>query len=62
MVLRTSYFENHLQAQGGSCSGPLNFTAEYLIIIGCCLLGLIWAFINMLLVSKINVQKGQTGY
>lgn len=63
MVLRATYLENHLQAaSGGSCSGPLDFTAEYLIIIGCCLLGLIWAFINMFLVSKINVHKGHTGY
>lgn len=63
MVIRANYFESHFQAaSSGSCRGPLAFNAEFLIIIGCCILGLIWAFINMFLVSKINVQKGQTGY
>ncbi len=62
MVIRTNYFQNHLQATGGTCKGPLEFNAEFLIIIGCCILGLLWSFVNMFLVSKINVQKGVTGY
>jgi len=66
MVIRVNHFENHFQSaidsSSSSCSGPLDFTTEFLIIIGCCIVGLIWAFINMFLVSKVDVAKGITGY
>lgn len=65
MVIRVNFFESHLQgvaAAASSCRGILDFKTEFLIIIGCCLLGLIWAFYNMRLVQNINVQTGVTGY
>jgi hypothetical protein len=58
MVIKVNFFESHLQAASGTCAGPLAFNAEFLIIIGCCILGLLWAFYNMILVNKINVAKG----
>jgi hypothetical protein len=33
-----------------------------IIVVVCCVLGLIWALINLLSVSKIDVEKGITGY
>lgn len=65
MVIKMNFFENHFQdaaAAASSCRGILDFKTEFLIIIGCCLLGLIWAFYNMRLVQNINVQTGVTGY
>jgi len=37
------------------CQAPLSFDAVIGIVIGCCLLGLIWAIINMMSVNKIDV-------
>lgn len=66
MVIRLNHFESHFQTVAGllspSCRGPFDFTTEYLVIIGCCILGLLWAFINIWQVSKVNVEKGITGY
>lgn len=66
MVIRVNHFESHFQAvidsASSACRGPLDFTSEFLVIIGCCVLGLIWAFVNMFLVSKVNVAKGITGF
>jgi hypothetical protein len=66
MVIRVNHFENHFQAAfditSAACRGPLDFTAEFMIIIVCCIVGLIWAFINITLVSKIDIERGITGY
>lgn len=66
MVMKINYHLDHFQAAVDSisqaCSGPMNFTIESIVIAACCLLGLIWAVINMLSVSKINVEEGYTGY
>lgn len=60
-----NYHQDHFQAivdaVSGSCSGPLNFTLESIIVIACCLLGIIWAVINLLSVTKINVEEGNFG-
>ena len=37
------------------CQAPLSFDAVIGIVVGCCLLGLIWAIINMMSVNKIDV-------
>ena len=55
-------FEHLLDTVNSACRAPLSFTYEYIIIIVCCVLGLIWAVYNMLLVLKIDVSKGKTGY
>lgn len=44
-----------------ACRAPLSFTWEWIIIIVCCVLGLLWALFCMSLVFKINVKKGVTG-
>lgn len=58
-MVRVNFFEDHLQTlihgPPSTCSGPISFTLEFIIIIGCCVLGLIWAIINMCLVKRINV-------
>lgn len=64
-MIRLNFHQEHFQAVvdalSSSCTGPLNFTWESIIIIICCVLGLIWALVNMLSVSKINVEEGYFG-
>ena len=64
-MIKVNYHQGHFQAVvdavSGSCSGPLNFTVEYIIIMGCCVLGIIWAAINLMSVTKINVEEGHFG-
>lgn len=66
MVLRVYYLDSHLAdavaGAAASCRGMLDFKTEFLIIIACCLLGLLWAFYNMRLVQAIDVHSGKTGY
>lgn len=50
-----------IQATQQQCQAPLSFGAVIGIVIGCCILGLIWAIINMLSVNKIDVEKGIDG-
>ena len=63
--MRINYHLDHFQAAvdsiSGACTGPLNFTVETIIIAACCLLGIIWAVINLLSVSKIDVEEGNIG-
>jgi hypothetical protein len=53
----------HLQGGNGSsaCQSILSFPWEIIIITILCLIGIIWAVINFLLVEKISVQKGLVG-
>lgn len=41
-------------AQEG-CEAPLSFGAVIGIVIACCVLGLLWAIVNMISVNKIDV-------
>jgi hypothetical protein len=43
------------------CRAPLDFSLQWIIIIVCCILGLLWAAYNIWLVVKIDVRKGITG-
>lgn len=43
------------------CYAPLSFGSVTLLVIIFCVLGLLWAFYNVFLVSKIDVAKGNDG-
>ena len=43
------------------CYAPLDFGTCSIIVIACCVLGLIWAVINVILVKKIDVERGSDG-
>lgn len=49
----------HLQT--ADCQSPLSFPLEVIIIVVCCLLGIIWAVVNILAVEQINVKTGNIG-
>ena len=44
-----------------ACFGPFDFSTATIIIIICCVLGLLWSFVNIYLVNKIDVQNGNDG-
>ena len=54
---------NHFQSSigGASCQSPLSYPVEVIIIVACCLIGLIWAVINIFSVESINVRSGYDG-
>ncbi len=54
-------FDHVAEVLNSACRSPLNFTWEWIIIISCCVLGLIWAAYNIMLVLKIKVREGITG-
>lgn len=61
-MLKLNHRFNHLvEAVNSACSAPLTFQWEWIIIIACCVLGLIWAVYNIFLVLQIKVGKGITG-
>ena len=68
MVLKLNYRTEHfattaraaLNSEEG-CRSPLDFTTESIIITACCLIGIIWAVINLFLVRRVDVKKGYTG-
>lgn len=45
----------HLLNLGGSCHGPISYPWEVIIIVICCLLGLVWAAVQVYTVEKIDV-------
>lgn len=50
-----------LTAADASCEAPLSFGAVTIIVIVSCVLGLAWAAVNFLSVTKINVETGEDG-
>lgn len=48
--------DGHLQNVGGSCSSPWSYPLEVIVIVVCCLLGIIWAIYNIFQVEKIKVR------
>jgi len=48
-------------APEAACYGPFDFSTATIIIIVCCILGLLWSFVNIYLVNKIDVEKGTDG-
>lgn len=54
-------FEHLAEVVNSACRAPLSFTLEWIIIIACCVLGLIWAVYNIFLVFQIKVREGTTG-
>ncbi len=61
-MLKLNHRFDHLaEVLNNACSAPLTFTYEWIIIIACCVLGLLWAAYNIMLVFQINVREGITG-
>lgn len=54
-------FDHLVEVLNSACRAPLDFTWQWIIIIICCVLGLIWAAYNIWLVLKIDVKTGITG-
>ena len=54
-------FDHLVEVLNSACRAPLNFSLQWIIIIVCCVLGLLWAAYNIWLVLKIDVKKGITG-
>lgn len=52
---------NNLTAGAPICEAPLSFGNVTLIVIICCVLGVLWAAYNFMLVRKIDVEKGIDG-
>lgn len=50
----------HLQVSS-SCNSPMSFPVEVIVIVVCCLLGIVWAIYNIFEVEKINVRGGYNG-
>lgn len=49
-----------VEGQDG-CYGPVDFGGVIAIVITCCALGLLWSLFNVILVNKIDVEKGNDG-
>jgi hypothetical protein len=61
-MLKLNHRYEHLaDVVNSACRAPISFTTEWIIIISCCVLGLIWAAYNIMLVLQIKVIKGITG-
>ena len=61
-MLKLNHRFEHLQdVFNAACKAPLSFTWEWIIIIVCCVLGLLWAAYNIYLVLQIKVREGITG-
>ena len=61
-MLKLNHKFDHLaEVFNSACRAPLDFSLQWIIIIVCCVLGLIWAAYNIWLVIKIDVRKGITG-
>ena len=48
-----------LQGDNGECYGSFDFTTSIIIIIVCCLLGIVWAIFNFIKVRQINVASAE---
>ncbi len=54
-------FDHLVEVLNSACKAPFDFSLQWIIIIVCCVLGLLWAAYNIWLVLKIDVKKGITG-
>jgi hypothetical protein len=54
---------SHLQGSTGDsgCSSPMSYPVEVIVIVVCCLLGIVWAIYNIFEVERINVRGGYNG-
>ena len=43
------------------CEAPFSFISVIILVVISCVLGLIWAAYNFMLVRKINVERGEDG-
>ncbi len=52
----------HMQAvSASSCSSILSYPLEVIIIVACCLVGILWGIFHIIAVEKIDVE-GDVGY
>ncbi len=58
--LVTEIVSRNLQDSDPGCQSPLPMGGVIAVVIVCCVLGLIWAFVNVVLVKRINVKKGMS--
>lgn len=49
------------EVQQDGCYAPFNFTTVIAVVVVCCVLGLLWSAFNVILVNKIDVEKGIDG-
>jgi hypothetical protein len=56
---RLEHFQS--TSSGSGCTSPMSYPAEVIVIVVCCLLGIIWAIYNVFQVEKIKVRGGYTG-
>lgn len=61
MLKINTRFDHLVEVVSSACRAPLTFQLEWIIIIACCVLGLLWAAYNIWLVFQIDVKKGKTG-
>jgi len=54
-------FDHLVEVFNSTCQAPLSFTWQWIIIIACCIFGLLWAAYNIMLVLQVNVREGITG-
>ena len=50
----------HLQtvwAESGDCQGIMSYPVEVIVIVVCCLIGIIWAVVNIWQVEQISIRK-----
>ena len=54
---------DHFQSgsSSSSCNSPMSYPVEVIVIVVCCLLGIIWAIYNIFQVEKIKVRGGYSG-
>ena len=52
---QTTYIES------GDCQSAMSYPVEIIVIVVCCLIGMIWAVFNIWEVEKINVRRGFIG-
>lgn len=43
------------------CVAPFGFGSVIAVVCACCLLGIVWALFNVILVKKIDVERGIDG-
>lgn len=54
-------FEHFQATTTSGCSSILSYPIEIIIIVACCLIGIIWAIVHIVAVEKIDVEH-DSGY
>lgn len=54
-------FEHFQTAAGSNCSSILSYPIEVIIVVACCLVGIVWGIIHIVGVEKVDVAN-ESGY